>query len=167
LDKPFTRFDLIRDSWNVSGLFWKVVILAGLMILSACSGESLDSQPSLGTVQTALTVHPEPPADYADKTNPLTADTSTVSEGATFYQADCASCHGTEGRGDGPAGANYDPKPTNLAATQKNSSDAYLFWRISEGGAMQPFNSVMPGWKGLMSDKRIWQVITYIRTLKP
>jgi mono/diheme cytochrome c family protein len=44
-------------------------------------------------------------------------------------------------------------------------SDAYLYWRISEGGLMEPFNSLMPGWKGMLNDQNIWKIITYIRTM--
>ena len=143
------------------------VIFWGWLCLSACGRGGVVTQPEITTVQAEVVARPLPPGDYAGKANPLSADPSAASEGAPFFQADCASCHGTEGRGNGPAGANYDPKPTNLAATQRDLSDAYLFWRISEGGAMQPFDSVMPGWKGLLSDKRIWQIITYIRALKP
>ena len=43
-------------------------------------------------------------------------------------------------------------------------SDGYLFWRISEGGAMPPFNSAMLAWKGTLSEEEIWQVISYVRT---
>lgn len=34
--------------------------------------------------------------------------------GNRTYQLQCASCHGTEGRGDGPAAAALDPKPADL-----------------------------------------------------
>ena len=43
-------------------------------------------------------------------------------------------------------------------------SDGYLFWRVSEGGAMPPFNSAMLAWKGTLSEEEIWQVISYVRT---
>jgi hypothetical protein len=59
-----------------------------------------------------------------------------------------------------------DPAPENLVVAQGGLSDAFMFWRISEGGAMQPFNSAMPAWKNALSEDRIWEVITYIRTLK-
>ena len=42
-------------------------------------------------------------------------------------------------------------------------SDGALFWRVSEGGMIEPFNSLMPAWKDTLSDDERWQVITYIR----
>jgi high-affinity iron transporter len=45
----------------------------------------------------------------------LPAQPPSLARGAEVYQANCASCHGTLGRGDGPAARGLDPKPTNLA----------------------------------------------------
>lgn len=38
-----------------------------------------------------------------------------LQRGAQLFQAQCATCHGPQGRGDGPAAATLDPKPTALA----------------------------------------------------
>lgn len=38
----------------------------------------------------------------------------TAADGAAFYEANCTSCHGPEGRGDGPAAAGLKPKPADL-----------------------------------------------------
>lgn len=35
--------------------------------------------------------------------------------GAQLFQAQCATCHGPQGRGDGPLALSLDPKPTALA----------------------------------------------------
>ena len=39
----------------------------------------------------------------------------SLARGAEVYQAQCAQCHGSLGRGDGPAAAGLDPVPANLA----------------------------------------------------
>lgn len=44
------------------------------------------------------------------------------SEGRAIYQANCAQCHGTEGRGDGPWAAFHDPPPTDLTRLSKNGA---------------------------------------------
>jgi mono/diheme cytochrome c family protein len=71
-------------------------------------------------------------------------------------------CHGAQGHGDGPAGQSLEPRPRNLAELQPKAGDDFLFWRISEG---KPGTS-MVAWKGILTEERIWQVVSFLRTLK-
>jgi mono/diheme cytochrome c family protein len=130
----------------------------GALVLTAC-GES-----SPGTTQPQNTSVPTPPAEYAGKTNPMANEAAAAEAGKQIFDTNCSPCHGTDAKGNGPAGASLDPKPADLAGLQSNFSDEYLFWRISEGGSMSPFNSQMPSWKGILSEDQIWQVITYLRS---
>jgi mono/diheme cytochrome c family protein len=107
---------------------------------------------------------PEPPAEYAGLNNPLAEDADAEETGKGIYNVNCASCHGELGMGDGPASQYLDPQPKALAKDGV-LSDGYLFWRISEGGAIASFKSAMPAWKSSLSEQQIWQVITYLRTL--
>ena len=111
--------------------------------------------------------HMDVPEAYAAKTNPFKDNPDAVTAGAQIYTTYCATCHGIEGKGDGPAGTALEPHPANLAdaGMMNNMSDTYLFWRISEGGMVEPFNSAMPPWKGSLTEEQIWQVIVYLRTL--
>lgn len=43
--------------------------------------------------------------------------------------------------------------------------DDYLFWRVSEGGAMEPFNSGMIAWKGILDEQARWDVLNYVQAL--
>ncbi|MCX7998904.1 MAG: c-type cytochrome [Leptospiraceae bacterium] len=45
------------------------------------------------------------------------AGSDLVAKGKEVYEANCASCHGPNGAGDGPAGAALNPKPRNFLAT--------------------------------------------------
>jgi mono/diheme cytochrome c family protein len=139
------------------GLTFTILIM-GALALGACGGGS--SEPT----QPPGTPVPTPPAEYAGKTNPMANDQAAAEAGKQIFDTNCYTCHGTDAKGDGPAAASLDPKPADLADLQSRFSDAYLFWRISEGGAMPPFNSQMPSWKGTLSEEQIWQVITYLRT---
>ena len=38
--------------------------------------------------------------------------------GARLFARTCAACHGRQGRGDGPAAADLDPRPRDLSARQ-------------------------------------------------
>jgi mono/diheme cytochrome c family protein len=134
------------------------ILIIGAFTLAACGGGSS------ATTQPAGTPVPTPPAAYAGKTNPMANNLAAAQAGKQIFDTNCSPCHGMDAKGDGPAAASLDPKPADLADLESRFSDAYMFWRISEGGAMPPFNSKMPSWKGTLSEDQIWQVITYLRT---
>jgi mono/diheme cytochrome c family protein len=133
------------------------VIGLGILVLAACGGAPA---PSSGKQRSI------PPANYASKTNSLAGNADAIAKGKEQYTALCVACHGEKGLGDGPAGTALNPKPANLQLAAKEASDAYLFWRISEGGAMDPFKSSMPAHKDTMKDDQIWQGISYLKTLQ-
>ena len=129
------------------------ILAVGTFLLISCGSSSANAPQAIGTLESV-------PAEYAGKTNPLDASAST--DGATVFHTNCEACHGTQGHGDGPAGAALDPHPKNLAELQTVVSDDYLIWRISEG----KYGTSMVGWKGILTEEQIWQVIAFIRTLK-
>ena len=130
------------------------LILASALLLAACS--SAEGQSGENENATLAQV----PADYAGLTNPF--GTEAASQGAEIFKTNCEMCHGPQGHGDGPAGQALDPRPRNLAKLQTQAGDDFLFWRIHEG---KPGTS-MVAWKGILTDEQIWQVISFIRTLK-
>ena len=44
------------------------------------------------------------------------------SEGQAIYSANCAQCHGSTGKGDGPWAAALDPKPADLTRLSQNGA---------------------------------------------
>lgn len=109
------------------------------------------------------------PAEYREMVNPLAGDAQAIATGGEAYAALCSQCHGPDGAGDGPAGSGMAPSPGNLADAGRmpQLSDGYLFWRISAGGAFEPYDSLMPAWGTLLSEREIWELVSYIRTLTP
>ena len=133
-------------------ILFAVFILAALT-LSACGGGTGGSSDAAAT--------PAPvPAEYAGQTNPLGADAAAA--GAEIFKNNCVACHGEQGHGDGPAGASLNPQPKDLPELASAVGDDYLYWRINTG---KPGTS-MVGWKGILTDEQIWQVVAFIRTLK-
>jgi mono/diheme cytochrome c family protein len=135
-----------------------VVLMLAVLVLSACGGNGNGAQ------QTEE--RPAPPAEFAGMTNPLAGDAQAASAGQALYDANCASCHGSDGRGDGPAAAALNPPPDDLRVTEDQAGDDYIYWRIAKGGAFAPFNSSMPAWEGILSEEQIWQLVTYIDTFE-
>ena len=58
--------------------------------------------------------------------------------GKAKYDANCVGCHGSGGKGDGPAAAALNPKPGDFtnAKAMKSLSDKFLFDIIKEGGSV-------------------------------
>lgn len=104
-------------------------------------------------------------SQYAGKTNPLAATGANIQAGTKLFGQNCAACHGTTGRGDGVAAKGLNPPPANLTGISRMhmTSDAYLDWTLSEGGSA--LGSAMPAFKTVLTQKQIWQVIIYLRTL--
>ncbi len=104
------------------------------------------------------------PAPASDPQWVATADpTLAPAVGRTLFQDDCAVCHGTDGRGMGPAGRALAPRPADLTAPYITAySDAQLSEILVTGIPGTP----MPSWLGLLSPQQRGQVVAYMRTLQ-
>ena len=97
----------------------------------------------------------------------LDVENADVINGKALYERNCAACHGTSGKGDGPAAASMRPKPRDLAdeAYMQTLSDAFLLEVITNGGASVDKSPLMPGWGNVMDQKEIIDIIFYLREL--
>jgi mono/diheme cytochrome c family protein len=102
------------------------------------------------------------PARAERKKSPIPADAKSIAAGKVVFTAQCFSCHGPAGKGDGPAAKDLNPKPRDLS-DQKilSQTDGALFWKISTG------RKPMPEFEKLISEDERWHVINYVRTLSP
>jgi len=109
-----------------------------------------------------------PPADYADKHWTGWDEKQAGERGKAIYQQRCAYCHGADGKGTGPLADRLEHKPadlTNNFHTAPGKGDAYLFWRITEGGTAEPFRSqksAMPAFAMVLDESQRWDVLTYV-----
>ncbi len=105
------------------------------------------------------------PGPYENLANPLPATPRNIAEGRRIYSYNCAACHGETARGDGIVARNINPPPADLVSAlgMHMTTDAYLYWSISEGG--RAFESVMPPFKTLLSETERWQTITFLKQL--
>ena len=108
------------------------------------------------------------PAPYKTLRNPLPATPQNAQRGAGVYEAQCASCHGATGLGDGPSAEKLTPPPAQLgwlAKVPPSRRDAFIYWSIAEGG--MPIGSGMPAFKDKLSRDDIWAVAGYIEARLP
>ncbi len=93
----------------------------------------------------------------------LPSSAPDVARGQALFAQACASCHGLEGRGNGPAGAGLDPPPSNLGdpARMRALSPFALYSTVRygiAGTAMAPFESVL-------DEAALWDLAFYAASL--
>jgi len=113
---------------------------------------------------------PAPPVDEAPAPAPpreVDFSGGDAARGEAVYLANCASCHGPRGEGDGPVAATLDPRPANHAdGTRMNAlSDDYLAGVILHGGPSVGKSPMMAPFAGVLDEGQVADVVAYIRTL--
>lgn len=95
--------------------------------------------------------------------NPVPSDVASIEEGKKLYGRHCASCHGPTGKGDGGM-ALSGGTPANLTdeTWDHGSSDGEIFVVIRDGTSTD-----MESYKEKLTEKQIWQVVNFIRSLGP
>jgi len=139
------------------------VVVAGLYFVSQADISAL---PEPGKFETAVATRarnwlieraargPLPPAP------PMNAE--NIAAGSNTYGMACASCHGQNGRTPAPIGRSMYPRVVDLGSPPVQAlSDRELFWVIKNGIRL----TGMPGFARINSDKEIWQLVYYVRSL--
>ncbi len=101
-----------------------------------------------------------PPVDIMKEGKP---SPELVEKGKTLFSTNCTSCHGTDGKGDGVAGASLNPKPRNfhdLNGWKNGTKFSQIYKTLQEGIP----GSAMPSFSTLLPEDRI-AIIHFIRTL--
>jgi copper transport protein len=102
------------------------------------------------------------PLDVVNVRDPVPPDEHSLQVGQQVYTENCETCHGENGRGDGPTGLRLVPRPADLRIHMAPGvhTDGELFYWVSYGFP----GSAMPAWKSLgLTDEQIWSVINYAR----
>ena len=140
------------------GFFWGV----SFMITHWIVPDEVDPTVSLNDITRSRA-----PADAKGLKNPIAASETVVKSGKEIYlgAGNCHICHGTEGRGDGEAGAMLNPPPRDLTDTafQMLRTDGEIFWSIKEGVPQTGMFSYVPR---MITEEDAWKVVHYIRTLR-
>lgn len=102
-----------------------------------------------------------------------------------IYGENCSVCHGDIAKGNGPLSKTLNPLPFNFQnrKAMAETTDEFLYWRISEGGqfrmlpkpikdTMSPQAlalyvhqwSAMPSWRGMLSEEHRWMLVDGVRS---
>lgn len=159
---------------------WRFTALGAAMLLTGWSTYRA-VEPSYGAPPSLRSVHPAPPdrIDFRGRTirlsglqNPLREEGSReehVARGARIYAKNCVPCHGDRLDGDGHFADAFTPAPIDLTSggNLPQLSESFVFWRIAKGGPGlpsegTPWNSAMPVWEDVLTEREIWSVILFL-----
>lgn len=138
---------------------------------SACGGEDAAPKPAASAPAAAAEPAPAaaeaPAAATASEAAPAAAPKPDAARGAALYTANCATCHGAGGAGDGPAAAALVPKPARHddGVYMNALTNEHLFKVVKEGGPAVGKSALMAPWGGMLTDAQIWDVVAFVRTL--
>lgn len=111
-----------------------VIALAALSAFACSKSENKAPTPTSAR-------EPEP----ASATTP-TSGKVDMEKAQVIFNERCSACHGTEGKGNGPASAALNPKPRNYGdkAWQASVTDEQIRKTITMGGAAVGKSPIMP-----------------------
>jgi mono/diheme cytochrome c family protein len=97
--------------------------------------------------------------------NPVPPTSESVENGAALFAKHCASCHGGRGMGDGAMAAKLKSPPPNLtdAEWKHGPTDGEIFTLIRDGAK----NAGMKAYRGVLTDRQMWDLVNHIRSLGP
>lgn len=118
------------------------------------------------------------PQTAFDPTTPVMPATVDIAQGEALYAQNCAACHGAhlEGQPDWrtpDADGRLPAPPHDESGHTWHHSDRALFQYTKLGGrealALQEveFNSGMPGFGDVLTDREIWNILAYIQSTWP
>jgi mono/diheme cytochrome c family protein len=146
-----------------------VVLLTSVLTAATCV--FLVNAPAGALAAQASASHPAGPHQHpeAAKTqNPVMASPESIKAGKAVFDTQCASCHGTTGKGDGKmVSMMTPPKPGPADFTDATwihgATDGELFAVVRDGVR----GTAMRGFASRMKPDEIWQVVNYVKSLAP
>ena len=135
------------------------IVVSAAFLLCACKVSKPGSVETgvMNEVKRTLTIGGK------DDKNPLPDTQANIDEGKEHFGHHCQICHGLDGQNTGvPFAAKMDPPVADLSTKDvQDYTDGQLKWIIENG--IKP--SGMPGWKGIIEDEEMWNIVHFIRHL--
>ena len=163
--KGYTKGGENMEEYNKGSL-----VIAFAIGMSFCLSLTILFSPGVKPAYSAdeQVLKPRVPADKLAEVkglaNKMSANSEAKEEGREIFSGRgfCFSCHGKEGKGDGPAGASFKPGPRSFTDVdwQKARTDGEIFWSITNGTEYG-----MLAFENMLTDEERWELVSYIRDL--
>lgn len=129
-----------------NNLFRAGMLVAALSLTAACSSGGSDG----------AAAGPTAPEGWELSGN--------ADDGKAVYEMHCASCHGAEGKGDGPAGMALNPKPSDFSSAQLTDYRVYAI--AKDGGTVAGLSPTMAAFGATIGDQELRDVAAYVLSLR-
>jgi len=125
-------------------------VVSGLMLVTSLAVAARRPKSEDGP---AAQLSKAPPSAQSLK-NPYAGQAEAAAAGRKLFGQHCAECHGQDARG-------LERAPDLHSPPIQNAPPGTLFWALRNGRVRKG----MPSWSQL-PDQRLWQIVTYLKTLK-
>ena len=145
-----------------------VVVLVLAAVILGLTQARLDALQEPGHIETILATRAKHilvhRSSSRDSISPAPTDLqASVEEGDKLYGIECAMCHGPDGHTPTDSGRWMYPRASDLTSPEvQQYSDRELFWIVKNGIRL----SGMPAFGRVESDKHIWNLSYYVRSLR-
>jgi mono/diheme cytochrome c family protein len=155
-------------AWSIGAAVVALVLLAIAIAWRRCRGVLL----AIAGLALVLAPWPSPslllsaaaPTSFHTSATGFSVD--AVARGARVYAQHCASCHGADGRGDGPLAASLLRwPPTLVSPLLARRADGELFWHVVDGMRNPQGEVTMPAFGHALNDADTWAVLDYMKAL--
>jgi putative copper resistance protein D len=171
-EPPLWPFERTLSFLPMQQSAWVQVVLAGAGTVACFAAvvalkDVLSRPPRLGITALAgiavpaaifawLLAVPAHPTTYV--ASPIGYTANAIASGSALYAANCATCHGRDGRGDGPVALSLPMKPGDLTERVPDRRVGDLYWWIAYGIRGTP----MPGFAPQLANAGIWDLIQFL-----
>jgi mono/diheme cytochrome c family protein len=139
---------------------------AAVAVIGATAAISAEKDPL------AARVPPDQIADAKKAKSPVPANPATIAEGKAIFEGKgtCFTCHGMEGKGDGPAATGLDPSPRSFVGMNPGDGKKFInaktegemMWVLKNGSAG---TAMIPMVGSVLTEDEGWKAILYERSL--
>ena len=100
---------------------------------------------------------------WSSMTQFVSAAGGDAAKGKSIFQSKCVSCHGPEGKGDGPVGKALKPPAGDFTSVESKKKSPEELQKIIENGVPK---TSMVAWKKQLKEAEIQDVVAYVLTLR-
>ena len=90
--------------------------------------------------------------------NPVAADETNLVAGARLYREHCTLCHGDPSVPKAPLSDSLNPPAPQFMDDKADMPEHQNFFILQHGIRW----TAMPGWKNVLSDQQLWQLVTFL-----